>query len=177
MYLVHEIAVQLPSHKSVVLSALALVHGIPAQTQAKGVYDLSSRQRVPSWCDRILFKPTVKPEPKDDTHASPQQNAVSLLAQAWRSFRRSSSTSLRAVHNTTTNFTTVTTSLSSNPIPSTSPADSESGNAVQPPLPTPYVPRRKHEWPHSIDISALSSPSQPASLTTARPGTFSGTQV
>ena len=33
-YLVHEIAVRLPSHESVVLFAPALVHGIPAWTQA-----------------------------------------------------------------------------------------------------------------------------------------------
>ena len=59
------------------------------------------------------------PEPEGDTHATPQRNAVSLPAQAWRSFRRSLSSSLRSVHNAT-----VATSSSSIPISSTSPADS-----------------------------------------------------
>jgi hypothetical protein len=65
----------------------------------------------------------------------------------------------------------------SNPISSVSPANSEPGNAMQPPLPTPYVPRRKRVRPHSIDISTLASPSQPTSLAAARPGTPSGVQT
>ncbi|KAG8854012.1 hypothetical protein FRB96_007875 [Tulasnella sp. 330] len=32
----------------------------------RGVYDSSSKQRVPSWCDRILFKSTIIPEVGDD---------------------------------------------------------------------------------------------------------------
>jgi hypothetical protein len=57
-----------------------------------------------------------------------------------------------------------------------SPAVSEPGDVVRFP-PTPYVPRRRRARPHSIDVAAFGTPSQPTSLATVRPGTSSSAQT
>ncbi|CAA7265565.1 unnamed protein product [Cyclocybe aegerita] len=58
--------------------------------EEKGVYDSSHKKRVPSWCDRILWKTTIFPESvyeeleSYELHHRPRPKVVQFLANAFK---------------------------------------------------------------------------------------------